>query len=136
MADELTVGELYRISAFPSGTNYVSGPIMVMAGLPRSSKWPACRRRHLKKQPTCQACGCDVAKVLNVHHVKPFHLYPELELDAGNLITLCERGAFNCHWIFGHGGHTWTDWNPQVRQSAAMVRAMLAGVRGVRIDGE
>ena len=29
-------------------------------------------------------------KKLNVHHVKPFHLYPQLELDENNLITVEE----------------------------------------------
>jgi len=119
---------LWRISAFPTGTNYVGGPLNVMAGVPRSPKWSAFRRRHIKRQPICQACGCDVPAMLAVHHVKPFHLYPELELDAGNVITLCERGAFSCHWFFGHGGRDWSDWNPTVVADAAHVRGMLAAI--------
>ncbi|MBX7106377.1 MAG: HNH endonuclease [Gemmataceae bacterium] len=125
---------LRRLSAFPTGTNYVGGPLNVMAGVPRSPKWPAFRRRHLKRQPICQACGCDVPAMLAVHHIKPFHLFPELELDAGNVITLCERGAFNCHWIFGHV-KSWSHWNPRVVEHAAIYRDMIAGVRDTREEG-
>ena len=66
--------------------------------------------------------------LLNVHHVKPFHLFPDLELDAGNLITLCERGAFSCHWIVGHGGRDWRDYNPTCVADAAYLRGMLAAI--------
>ena len=119
---------IWRISAFPTHTNYVGGPLNVMAGVARSAKWPSFRRKHLKRQPVCQACGCDVRDVLNAHHIKPFHLFPDLELDAANVVTLCERGAFNCHWIFGHGGKSWSDWNPTVIADAEYVRGMLSHI--------
>lgn len=71
----------------------------------RSGEWPAVRARHLKLFPTCAVCGG--TKKLNVHHIKPFHLHPELELDPKNLITLCEalKGGANCHLLFGHLGN-------------------------------
>jgi hypothetical protein len=45
-------------------------------------------------------------KKLEVHHIKPFHLHPELELEPKNLITLCENKSdgVNCHLLFGHLG--------------------------------
>ena len=41
-----------------------------------------------------------------MHHIKPFHLYPQLELDPNNLITLCRSKywRFDCHLAVGHGG--------------------------------
>ena len=63
----------------------------------RSSKWPALRREHMKKQPCCQACGSD--RKPEVHHIVPVHLDPSRELDPSNLITLCDKW---CHFVFGH----------------------------------
>ena len=82
----------------------------------RSGKWPSVRKTHLEAHPTCELCGG--TKKLNVHHIKPFHLHPELELDPSNLITLCEedRGGVNCHLFFGHLGNFRTGVNPDVRQ--------------------
>ncbi len=70
------------------------------AGLPaRSPRWPAVRKVHLKTNPTCAACG--TRDKLEVHHIHPFHIYPELELVGSNLLTLCETGG-NCHLMIGH----------------------------------
>ncbi len=82
----------------------------------RSSHWPAVRAAHLKRFPTCAACGAK--DTLEVHHVKPFHLFPELELQDDNLITLCEKPGHSCHFVFGHN-YNWKCWNPEVREDAA-----------------
>jgi 5-methylcytosine-specific restriction endonuclease McrA len=63
----------------------------------RSPKWANVRKEHLKNNATCAACGRD--KKLEVHHIKPVHLFPELELDPSNLVTFC---ADPCHIVFGH----------------------------------
>ncbi len=70
----------------------------------RSDHWPKVRAEHLKTEPVCVVCGG--SEHLEVHHLKPFHLHPELELDPDNLITLCEAGhdGVNCHLLFGHLG--------------------------------
>lgn len=78
----------------------------------RSSGWSKVRSAYVRKHPTCEACG--TLKDLNVHHVKPFHLRPELELDPGNLITLCREH----HFYIGHRGN-WSKENPNCRQDAA-----------------
>lgn len=72
----------------------------VPAGCKRSSEWPKVRAEHIKVQPKCAVCGG--AERLQVHHIRPFHLHPELELDPTNLITLCESKGHNCHLLFGH----------------------------------
>ena len=84
----------------------------------RSPKWPAVRAAHLKAHPTCEACGEGSTKILNVHHVVPFHVDPSKELDEANLITLCEGPVVNCHLHFGHL-RNWKSWNVDVRKDAA-----------------
>lgn len=84
----------------------------------RSSHWTKVREEHLKIQSCCQVCG----SVFNlaVHHIRPFHTHPELELDPKNLITLCEGGHpyhLNCHFLFGHLLN-WSSWNPHVIEDA------------------
>jgi hypothetical protein len=86
-------------------------------GTKRSTKWPAVRKAHLAKFPTCAVCGGK--KKLEAHHVSPFHLYPDLELSPGNLITLCENKGYglNCHLLFGHLGN-FKSVNAAVREDA------------------
>jgi len=81
----------------------------------RSSRWETVRKSHLKSFPTCAACGCD--EHVQVHHIKPFHLYPELELEQSNLITLCENKEYQCHLNVGHLG-SWKKENPNVVDDA------------------
>lgn len=81
------------------------------SGRLRSHKWPAVRDAHLKTEPTCTACG--ETRNLEVHHVEPFHLSPERELDPSNLLTMCR----DCHWFLGHLQH-WDRINPHARADA------------------
>lgn len=74
----------------------------------RSNDWPKVRKQHLDKHNFCAACG--KTKKLEVHHIKPVHKYPDLELDPNNLITLC---ADPCHIVFGHLKH-FKSWNKDV----------------------
>ena len=85
-------------------------------GMERSPKWPHVQKLHLKLEPSCASCG--TTKKLNVHHKKPFHLFPELELDLHNLITLCMEKE--CHIKIGHGDN-FKDYNPDVAEDAAKV---------------
>ena len=86
----------------------------------RSPKWPEVRKSHLVVQPKCQVCNG--TKDLNVHHIKPVHLYPHLELDNNNLITLCE--ANQCHFTIGHG-RDWKAYNPNVIADANFVNDII-----------
>lgn len=93
----------------------------------RSSKWRAVRNAYILEHPVCEACGTD--RELNVHHVKPFHLYPELELDMDNLITLCREHHFRIghdpDGIDGPRPANWKSSNPDVRQQSAEYRLGL-----------
>jgi 5-methylcytosine-specific restriction enzyme A len=86
-------------------------PPMPEFAVPRSPHWGRVRAAHLKDHPCCACCGGAV--MLQVHHVRPFHVHPELELDPANLITLCEVPNRHCHYTQGHNWD-WKDWNPDV----------------------
>lgn len=90
----------------------------------RSRHWLKVAKAHLEKEPACRCCGR--SKRLQVHHILPFHLFPENELDPDNLITLCTDGpgGLNCHLVFGHLGH-WDRWNRDVANDADRMLKML-----------
>lgn len=90
----------------------------------RSKDWPKVRAQHLKDNPSCAACG--ELKTLEVHHIKPFHLHPELELDPNNLITLCETASNGivCHQNIGHNGN-YKDVNEDVVEDAKRMYGRL-----------
>jgi 5-methylcytosine-specific restriction endonuclease McrA len=66
----------------------------------RSGSWATVRRKHLQVEPQCAACGR--SKDLEVHHIQPYHLRPELEL--------------------GHA-YDWKAYRPDVRSLAATIRS-------------
>jgi len=85
----------------------------------RSPHWPTVEHNHIKSNPLCAACGG--TEHLNVHHKKPFHLFPELELEPTNLITLCMDGDKDCHIKLGHGG-SFKAYNPNVEEDVQKVK--------------
>jgi 5-methylcytosine-specific restriction protein A len=73
----------------------------------RSPQWDKLAKTIVKEVGRCEICKSKAT--LEVHHKKPYHLYPELELDRDNLCVLCRRD----HFIFGHLGD-WTAWNKDI----------------------
>jgi len=65
----------------------------------RSPQWDDIRDKYLELNPTCAACGSK--EKLQVHHIIPFNINPDLELDTNNLITLC-MSLNECHLNLGH----------------------------------
>ena len=80
----------------------------------RSPEWDKVRDEAVEKAGKCAACGS--VNKLQVHHIAPFHLHPELELDENNLIVLC-MDEEECHLKIGHGG-SFKSYNPSVVDSA------------------
>ena len=78
----------------------------------RSPQWSTVRKHHLEKEYKCQWCGAK--KLLSVHHIVPFHVQPDLELEDDNLITLCEGLFRNCHFRRGHVSN-WKKSDPEIR---------------------
>ncbi len=83
---------------------------------PRSPHWGTVRHAFALEHPCCEACGG--RKMIQIHHRRPFHLHPELELDPKNLITLCEDPARLCHLRVGHSWN-FSAYNPHVEEDAA-----------------
>jgi 5-methylcytosine-specific restriction enzyme A len=90
----------------------------------RSPEWPRVRREWLAQCPTCAACG--TRKNVEVHHKQPFHLFPALELDPKNFITLCEQPTIEHHLHVGHLGN-WKNFNPNVVTDAAKLFSTAQG---------
>ena len=71
----------------------------------RNTSWRKIRLAHLEKNPRCFIC--DSSKSVEVHHIIPYNLAPDLELDSNNLMSLCESKKYgiNCHLLVGHLGN-------------------------------
>ncbi|MBU8800510.1 HNH endonuclease signature motif containing protein [Bacillus licheniformis] len=62
----------------------------------KSTAWAKCRALVLKRDHhLCQDCLANktITKAETVHHIKELREYPELALDASNLVSLCNP----CH---------------------------------------
>jgi len=79
----------------------------------RSQEWPKIRRAYLRNFDACAVCN--TTKRLSAHHLLPFQLYPESELDMKNLITLCPAH----HLFIGHLGR-WASFNINAVEDAAI----------------
>jgi len=88
--------------------------------LKRSPKWRKVRNEYLQKHPFCECC--EGKKGLEVHHKKPVHLFPELELEESNLMTLCAR--MKCHFIFGHCCLNWKCYNPNIEKDKNIIKGI------------
>ena len=85
-------------------------------GRERSPHWSSVAKEHLRREPACVVCGYKGRK-RQVHHIKPFHLHPDLELDPHNLITLCSARGKEHHLLLGHLG-AWDSYNEHIRADA------------------
>lgn len=74
-------------------------------GAKRSPKWRKLRKVFITQYPLCFVCRSK--KKVEVHHKIPFHIAPDLELKAENLVSLCENKRFGicCHQLLGHLGN-------------------------------
>ena len=60
----------------------------------KGGKWLYWRKQALIRDDyTCQDCGLRDEEIMDVDHVKPRKIYPDLKLVLSNLRTLCP----NCH---------------------------------------
>ena len=90
----------------------------------RSPEWTELRNRFVHDHPVCVVCGSE--SDIQVHHLKTFKLWPGLELDYDNLVTLCisKRLGFNCHLEIGHGG-SYKYYNPYIKDDITSVKTIL-----------
>jgi hypothetical protein len=112
----LIVGILDNIK---HAANLMRAAVRTMGEAPRSSKWSKVESDFRASHPKCECCG--TRQHLQVHHIKPFHLDPALELDETNLMTLC-MGEHECHLRIGHGDD-FKAYNPHLVQDIQEIHA-------------
>lgn len=69
---------------------------------------------YRKANPVCEITG--LTKSLQVHHLIPVSIRPDLAADPSNLMTLTK----NAHLIVGHLGN-WKNFNPHARTLGALL---------------
>lgn len=94
-------------ATLPAKKLFVSGVDVTSNEFLMTYEWRKARMVALKYYgPKCQCCGATPkhGAVINVDHIKPRRLFPELALDIDNLQILCHE----CN----HGKGNWdqTDW--------------------------
>jgi len=88
---------------------------------PRHPQWDRAAKAWAASNP-CAVTG--EFEGIEVHHIRPFHLFPELEMDPENWISLTRPW----HLYLGHVGN-WSNWNPSVREDAERFRRMIDAFR-------
>lgn len=99
-------------------------------GKKRSPRWNSVRKNFLAKNPICAVC--EGTEKIEVHHIVPFHLNPDLELEESNLITLCESKSYGiiCHLLVGHLGN-YKNVNPSAKEDALFWNERLTKARNL-----
>ena len=96
----------------------------------RSSAWPEWSDRYMARHPFCAVTGRLIWRngkfivEAALHHIVPFHLDPERELDETNVLPMTEAPPFNAHLIVGHLGD-WRSFNPEVVEDARKWREKI-----------
>jgi hypothetical protein len=74
-----------------------------ISGDQRSPDWLNLRNKFAESHPRCLLCGIE-KKSLQIHHIVPFSVNPDLELEETNLIPLCtsKNWGYNDHLVIGH----------------------------------
>jgi 5-methylcytosine-specific restriction enzyme A len=103
-------------------------PPLMVGNRPRSPKWDSFRDHYLIGK-VCVACGSKI--LLNAHHIKPYHLFPQFELVEENLCPLCE-GPENCHFLCGHKATSWLVNTRNPIQAADRYARFLRWLKGNR----
>ena len=82
-------------------------------GSARHKDWRKVRKEHLRLHPYCAITGSK--KKRQVHHIIPFFIRPDLELEPTNLITLSGKKILGVkpHQFFGHLGN-FRRYNPDI----------------------
>lgn len=92
-------------------------------GKKRSPKWGAFKKEYEKTHPkVCAVCGSK--KGVALHHLRPFHLHPELELEENNMLWVCERPGHDHHFMVAHL-EDYKSFNPTAKEDAEIWRKKI-----------
>ena len=89
-----------------------------LGGMTRSPQWKTVRKNFLTNNSECAVCGG--TNDLEAHHIFPFHLHPEEELNPANLITLCRQH----HYEWGHF-FSWRSFNKDIVEDAKLFKSRV-----------
>ncbi len=81
-------------------------------------QWSKLAKTFIKTHNTCVLCT--TLKNLEVHHKKPWQLFPDLRYNEKNLITLCRE----CHFRFGHCLN-WKNYNDKIEELSSVIKYYL-----------
>jgi hypothetical protein len=95
-------------------------PFGLVRILRQDANWRRTRRVFFWLQPCCQMCARQ--DKLHVHHIYPWHMFPDLRYELDNLITLCSA----CHLRFGHNNN-WKDYNSNLLELVAEAQRLRQG---------
>jgi len=89
-----------------------------------------------RKRPENQVCAwCGRTEKLEVHHIQPVSVAPDLAADPDNMIMLCRKPA--CHLVIGHNGSFRTRYVANVKSicedSGQMVVKTVGGKDGGKV---
>jgi 5-methylcytosine-specific restriction endonuclease McrA len=91
----------------------------------RDPRFRSAEREFIRRNPVCAGCG---GSATTAHHVIPFHVRPDLEMDESNWAPVCP----DCHFVDGHA-RNWRKWVDNFWQ---VVKLKAAGLKGpVGADG-
>lgn len=81
-------------------------------------------RAYRQEHPACQYCGRSAR--VQVHHIEPVSVTPELAADAENFLTLCAK---RCHITIGHAGNykNYVDNADDLCSDVAVIKTEAAG---------
>ena len=87
-------------------------------GSVRSPEWSKVRNDFIKENPLCEVCGKKGSRLEpnQIHHLSPYHLFPEKELEKSNLATACRR----CHLLIFHL-NSFRSYNLKAREDAKVL---------------
>jgi 5-methylcytosine-specific restriction endonuclease McrA len=89
--------------------------LMAPDGASLNWSWQRCRKAFLKVVGKQCAC-CSNKKTIEVHHILPRHIRPDLAVVPTNLIALCKA----CHLRIGHLG-SYFQYNAEIMDVAMYV---------------
>jgi 5-methylcytosine-specific restriction enzyme A len=96
---------------------------LVAPDVRRDPRWAKESREWLAEHAECELCGHDAIEDLEVHHERPYHLFPELEMDRQYWHALCRR-PHDCHRLWGHLSD-FSLYNPILRESIVIVKLFV-----------
>ena len=80
------------------------------------------KAKILYKQMYDECACCGSTRFLQVHHVRPLHLFPRQYKDFKNFVTLCNPLNNGCHRWVAHFGDYINKYNENIKELIIHIR--------------